>query len=110
MKIAFPTNDRINIATRTGRCKEFAIADINHDNVKYTYILNPHEHNHNHHDEKEHSHSHSDLVKVLDGIDALYVLNVGKNMMRDLENGHIPYIKVEEENISEIVNNLKKDI
>ncbi len=28
MKIAIPTNDRQTIAERTGRCKEFAIIDI----------------------------------------------------------------------------------
>ncbi len=111
MKIAIPTNDRLTVATRTGRCKEFLIAEINADDVKLNYVKNTHTHNHDHshnHSQEEHKHSHSEIVDALDGVDLLLLLNIGKNLKRDIEEGKISYKKTSETNIEKIISEYRK--
>ncbi len=107
MKIAIPTNDRQTIAERTGRCKEFAIIDMEGAEPSFTYKENTHTHGH-HHGEKhgeEHSHSHDEIIAVLDGVDMLIVKMMGKHLKNDLEAHAIPYTQTTE---TEIVNIIKE--
>lgn len=107
MKIAFPTNDRKTLAQRTGRCKEFVIYTLENKQVVDTkYFENTHTHHDHKHGEEEHSHSHNEIVQILEGIDVLYVLKIGKHMKRDLENGKINYKITQNENIEEILKQL----
>jgi len=101
IKIAIPTNDRITVAKRTGRCKEFLIVDINGEDVILDYVEN----NHTHEDEEEHEgeHSHTEIVEILEGIDLLLVINIGKNLKKDVERGKIKYQKTTETNIEKII-------
>jgi len=112
MKLSIPTNDRESIAKRTGRCKEFAIYEIENSKIiNIDYLKNTHEHHdHNHGQgngidhkkgEGEKHHSHSDIMKLLKNVDVLLVGRVGKFMKNDLISSGIKYqmtkkIKIEE--------------
>ncbi len=104
MKIAIPTNDRETITPRTGRCKEFAVVEIEGDEVRYSYVPNHHEH---HDGEEEHEHSHMDQVEAIKDVDVLMVKNVGKHLKKDLEAMQIPFRKTHFETIADIVNEVK---
>ncbi|MEN8250089.1 MAG: NifB/NifX family molybdenum-iron cluster-binding protein [Bacteroidota bacterium] len=108
MIIAIPTDDRKTVTKRTGRCKEFAIVDINENEVKYDYVVNTHTHDHEHDDEKSHEHSHHEMVELLKDVDLLVVLNIGKHLKRDLEEGNIKYLRTKESEIETIVEKYKK--
>lgn len=103
MKIAIATNDRINIAKRTGQAKEFALLEIKNGKlISQKYVANHHEH----HDGEEHSHSHKDIVEILNGIDVLLLLNVGKHLKSDLDGANIKYKKIQLETIEEVITKL----
>jgi len=126
MIIAIATNDRITIAKRTGRAKEFAIYSIENREIQsIDYQKNTHEH-HNH-DRKEGNHrqghgngeghglehgehTHDEIITQLKDIDIFLVRAVGKHMKRDLEKGNIPYKLVKGEEISEIISNYLKSL
>ncbi len=113
MKITFPTNDRKTIAKRTGRCKEFAVYDIEDKTIKnIEYLENTHEHHdhghghgngsghehgdgHGHgrqdHDKGEGEHSHEEIGEILNDTDILIVGRVGKFMKKALEGFGIKY-------------------
>lgn len=107
MKLAFPTNDRKTLATRTGRCSEFAIVTIQNENSHIDYVKNLQEHNHTHDEPHEHEHSHEAIIKVLEGIDMVFVKNIGKYLQQDFEQQKIRYEKIKEENIATIIQNYK---
>ena len=99
MKIAIPTNDRINLAKRTGQAKEFVLVEIENGKVVGTkYAANHHED----HDESV-EHSHNDIVEMLKDIDVLLLINVGKHLKKDLENGRIKYEKISLQTIEEVI-------
>ena len=101
MKIAIATNDRINVAKRTGQAKEFALIEIENGKViSQKYAANHHEH---HDDEEEHEHSHDDIVKILKDIDVLLLLNVGGHLKKDLEEGNIKYEKTKLKTLEEVI-------
>ena len=108
MKIAILTDDRVNVAERTGRAKEFAIVEIdNHEVKQIDYKTNSHEHHsHEQHNESD-EHSHSDIVEIMSNADFLIVLNIGKHLKNDLDNNKIPYKKTELKTIQEIINSYK---
>ena len=104
MKIAIATNDRINIAKRTGQAKEFALIELENAKVKsINYVANHHEH---HDNEAEHSHSHGEIVEILKDIDILLLLNVGGHLKKDLEGANIKYEKTELETLEEVITKL----
>ncbi len=108
MKITFPTNDRKTIAKRTGRCKEFAVYEIENNEVQnIEYLINTHDHHdhghghgrgdghghghgdghgHGRHDHAkgEGEHSHEDIGALLNDTDVLIVGRVGKFMKKAL--------------------------
>lgn len=103
MKIALATNDRKNIALRTGRAKEFAIFTIENSEItKVDFKLNKHEHDHDvdEHGE-EHDHSHKEIIDLLLGIDLLLVRAIGKHFKRDVKNANIEFKVIKIENIEE---------
>ncbi len=108
MKIAIPTNDRVMIAKRTGRCKEFGIFTVeNAQIVAEKYIENPHTHDHDHDDDDEdHDHSHSEIVDALSEVDILIVAQVGKFMKKDLLNGKLDFKTTKETELKKIIENL----
>jgi len=96
MKISFPTNDRITIAERTGRAKEFVIYDIrdrqimNIDYRKNTHQHHEHGQEHNHQNGKN-GHSHQEIIDLLGDVDLLIVLRVGKFLKNDFEVHKVSY-------------------
>ena len=121
MKIAIPTNNRIEIAKRTGRASEFAFYNIENGGIKsVTYKKNTHSHDdhdrnegHHHgenesheHGKHEHQHvehNHDELLEILTDIDVLLVRAVGKYMRKTLQKGNINYKLVKIDVISEIL-------
>ena len=115
MKITFPTNDRKTIAKRTGRCKEFAVYDIENNTVKsIDYLKNNHEHHdhgHGHgdghgHGREDHAkgegeHSHEEIGEILNDTDVLIVGRVGKFMRKALIGFGIKYHVSKNPNIDE---------
>ena len=137
MKIAIATNDRKNIAKRTGRAAEFAIYTIENKEIQsIDYQKNTHTHhddhdrnegNHrqghggggqgHHHDEHDHDHdhehgehTHDEIITQLKGVDMLFVRAIGKYMKKDLQNGNIPYQLVKVDDITEIISNYLKSL
>lgn len=117
MKIAIPTNDRINIAVRTGRAKEFAIYEVENNEVKEVqYVLNTHkhddEHHHDHgyghghghgHEHNHGSHSHREIIDLLKGIDILLICHIGKYFKAEITKADITYKMVKGESLKEII-------
>jgi predicted Fe-Mo cluster-binding NifX family protein len=127
MLIAIATNDRINIAKRTGRAREFAFFTIKDSEIiDVRYEKNNHEHHdhddhepnhrqvqgrgrgqgrgqgHHHHEEHHHEHehgehSHDEVIEQLKDVDIFLVRAVGKHMRSDLEKGKIPFKVVTKE-------------
>jgi len=93
MKIALATDNRKNIALRTGRAKEFAIYHISGNKiVNVEYKPNTHHHHHHNHKESEHHHhSHKEIVDILKGVDLLLVRAISKHFKRDIEHAGISY-------------------
>lgn len=94
MKISFPTNDRITIAERTGRSKEFVIYEINDRQIiNIGYKENTHQHHEHGHDHQkgEGGHAHHEIVGLLNDVDLLIVLRLGKFLKNDLEVNKVNY-------------------
>ena len=95
MKISFPTNDRITIAERTGRAKEFVIYNINDRQViNIDYKKNTrkhHEHGEETHHKGEAGHSHQEIIDLLSNVDLLIVLRAGKFLKKDFEVNKVNY-------------------
>ena len=104
MKIALPTNDRKNLAKRTGRAEEFAIYDIKNSKiVTITYFSNTHEHHDHSHGEEEHNHSHKEITDLISDVDLLIVSKIGVHMKQDIESANINYKVVTENDIDTIL-------
>jgi predicted Fe-Mo cluster-binding NifX family protein len=104
MLIAIATNDRENIALRTGRAKEFAIFSIeNKTIIAIDYQENDHQHHEHNKHEGGHNHNHDEVVAQLKNVNVFLVHKVGKHMKKDLEKGNIPYQLVNGTNIEEII-------
>jgi len=102
MKIAIPTNDRIKVAERTGRAKEFAVIEIINSKVKNTdYRINTHKHS-----SSEQNHTHKDLVELLNDCDSIIANRFGKHLKDDMAEAKIELKLTEETEIKEIINKL----
>ena len=103
MKIAIPTNDKTNIAKRTGRAQWFAVYEVSEKKIISTdYRKNTHEH-HDHSEGGEHEHSHTDLVESLIDCDMVLLMKVGVHLKNDFDKGGISYTKVTGEKLTEIL-------
>jgi len=116
MIIAIPTNDRKNIAVRTGRAKEFAIYKIENKEVKdVKYLTNTHKHDHVHHHGDGHGHnhgkhSHRELIELLKGIDIFLVGHIGKYLKNEVIEADIKYKMVKRESLKDIIDTYLNDI
>jgi len=106
-KIAIATNDRETIAKRTGQAKEFAIVELddNMNEISRFFVENHHEHEE---EEEDHNHSHAELIESLGDIDSIYVRMVGKHLKSDLDNAGIKIVKIDNETINSLLNDLAK--
>ena len=92
MKISFPTNDRITIAERTGRAKEFVIYDIkDRQIINIDHRKNTHKHHEHGQGHAHHEHSHQEIIDLLGDVDLLIVLRVGKFLKKDFEVNKVNY-------------------
>jgi len=105
MRMAFPTNDKINIFKRTGRANAFLILDVGTDAIsEIDYRLNKHSHKNHLQDEgNSHDHSHDELVKSLSDCAFIVVNVIGKQLLADITNAGIVVFKTEEENIKNAI-------
>jgi predicted Fe-Mo cluster-binding NifX family protein len=113
MKIAIPTNDKVNIFKRSGRAKGFLIVNISNGNHSiHDYRGNSHSHSHDHHhDENEHhDHSHKELVDSLSDCNYLVVNIIGKHFNHDITAAGIKVFKTDERAISDAIEDFKKGV
>jgi len=110
MKIAIPTDDRLNIAKRTGRCREFLIATVSQNAViSETIVPNAHTHDHDHDNADEHEHTHPEVLALLSNVEWLIVSAIGKYMQSDMENAGIQIYHTKLKSIPDILESLIKD-
>lgn len=102
MKIAIPTNNRIDIAERTGRAKEFAVYDISEGKTNPEYRENTHEHNH----DADDNHSHSDLTNLLNDVKKIYGKRFGKHFKRDMNEAGIELETTEFNKLKDLLANI----
>lgn len=103
MKIAIPTNDRINLAERSGRAKEFAIFEFDNSELKSSnFIKNTHSH-----DDDNHNHTHKDIVEKIADCDLFIAKKAGKHLANDLNEAGIKIKITKLESINDV---LKKEI
>ena len=109
MRIAFPTNDKENLFKRSGRAKGFLIVDLLEDGFNVVdFRANTHTHNH-HHEEEHHDHSHNEIVDALSDCQVIIVNVVGKHFGRDLQHAGIKIFKTERQDITEAIEDFKKN-
>jgi len=109
--IAIPTNDRLNIAQKSGRAKEFAFFDINNvENV--TFKENPHKHHDHSHTDGGHNHSHADMVDMFknDKVNVIIVDVIGKHFKKDLFNEYFEIYKTDLTDLNEIALAFKEQL
>lgn len=115
MNIAIPTNDRKNIAVRTGRAKEFAIYKIENKEVKdVKYLTNTHKHDdddhHHGHGHNHGKHSHREIIDLFKGIDIFLVGHIGKYFKTEVIEADIKYKIVKGEILKDIIDTYLSDI
>ncbi len=105
MKIAVPTNDKVNINTRTGQSAGFLVIEIKNGRMFCEeYRVNPPHENHGHNDiGEEEEHSHDELVENIKDCKAVIVNAVGRFMHRDLFDKNIEIFRTKQKNIDEAV-------
>ena len=103
IKIAAPTNDRQNIAERSGRAKEFAVVEIeNKQIINLTYRENHHEHNHDH-SQGDHNHGHQDIVDTLHDCVAVVGRKFGPHFAGDFHKAGMRLVLSKKEGLEEAV-------
>ena len=109
MIIALPTNDRVTLAKRTGRCEEFAIYKVEGNTTEVVeYRKNTHEHHDHNHDHGEGDvHSHNEIMEILTDIDLLVMKMAGKHFKNDLATYSIKYEMTKEMDLEKILENYK---
>jgi predicted Fe-Mo cluster-binding NifX family protein len=99
IKIAAPTNNRIALAERSGRAKEFAVVEIENGQVSnISYRENHHEHNHDH-SQGDHAHGHQDIVEALHDCAAVVGRKFGPHFAGDFHKAGIRLILSKQEHI-----------
>jgi predicted Fe-Mo cluster-binding NifX family protein len=109
MKIAIPTNDRSTVAERSGRAAEFAIVEIDDNNIlSTTFIENEHEKTHHSgegHSHGEHAdHGHGDLVELLEGVSVIIGKKFGPHFSRDFHNAGVKMKLTKLTKIDDVIN------
>lgn len=101
MKIAIPTNDKENIAQRTGQSKGFMVYEIADKKiVSSEYRENQMD---EHDDETEHSHQ--QIIDLLKDVDILLVAAIGKFLRKDINNSTMNYQIAKGEKLNDIIEN-----
>jgi len=109
IKIAIPTNDRITLAERSGRAKEFMVAEVENGLIlRSEFRKNSHDHKHEEGEsDDDHNHNHNDLVALLSDCKYLLVKIIGKHFKRDLSAAGKIFITTKVENIEEAITEQK---
>lgn len=103
LKIAVPTNDRKTLAERSGRAKEFAVAEVENGQItNISYRENQHEHNHDH-SHGDHAHGHQDIVDALHDNVAVVGRKFGPHFAGDFHKAGIKLILTKQESIENAV-------
>ena len=107
MFIAIPTNDRVNIAQKSGRANEFAIFNLGNSGSNVIFKENPHR-NHDH-SNGHHEHSHQEMIDMFkeNNVAVLIVDVVGKHFKKDLLNSNFEVFKTELKSLAEIAEAFK---
>jgi predicted Fe-Mo cluster-binding NifX family protein len=104
MKVAIPSDNQETITKRTGQSKGFMVYEVNNGKIVHSeYRENTLE---QHDDEAEHSHV--QIIELLRDVDILLVAAIGKHMKRDVENSPLKYRLVQEEKLTQIIENFLK--
>jgi len=102
-KIAVPTNDRKTLAERSGRAKEFAVVELENNQIAdISYRENHHEHNHDH-SHGDHGHGHQDIVDALHDCVAVVGRKFGPHFAGDFHKAGIKLILSKQENMEAAV-------
>jgi len=103
VKIAVPTNNRLVLAERSGRAKEFAVVEIENGQISnISYRENHHEHNHDH-SHGEQAHGHQDIVDALHDCAAVVGRKFGPHFAGDFHKAGIKLILSKEESMEAAV-------
>ena len=105
MKVAIPSDNRDTITKRTGQSKGFMVYEINNGKIIHSEYR---ENNMDKHDE-EAEHSHVQIIDLLKDVSILLVAAIGKYMKRDVENSPMNYQLVQEEKLTQIMDNFLKN-
>lgn len=105
MKIAIPSDNQQTITKRTGQSKGFMVYEVTNGKIiRSEYRINAMDE----HDE-EAEHSHMQIIALLSDVDLMLVAAIGKHMKRDVESSSIKYQLVNEERLTQIVENFLID-
>lgn len=104
MKVAIPSDNQETITKRTGQSKGFMVYELNNGKVIHSEYRENTMDEHN----EEAEHSHKQIIELLKDVNVLLVASIGKHMKRDVENSTIKYQLVQEEKLTEIINNFLK--
>lgn len=115
MRVAVPSDDEQRIAPHTGRCRGFAIYDLNGDQIQkleYRSFESAH-HSHAHlghgsetcsHDQHDGGgHSHHGLVETIQDCDVFLAIGMGPRLVNDLQAYGIKIIFTLERDITKAV-------
>lgn len=114
MIIAIPTNDRQTIAVHTGRCKEFALFEIENGKlVSQNFETNTYFHENDkgccgRHSGEYHQHNHDDIVTIISKADKLLYYAMGKRLRNELTEKNIHFEKAKYIYLDEILNDFYK--
>jgi predicted Fe-Mo cluster-binding NifX family protein len=104
MKIAIPSDNRETITKRTGQSKGFMVYEVNNGKIIHSEYR---ENTMDEHDE-EAEHSHAQIIELLNDVGILLVAAIGKHMKKDVENSSMNYQLVQEEKLTQIIENFLK--
>jgi predicted Fe-Mo cluster-binding NifX family protein len=100
MRIAIPTNDKVNLFRRTGRAKAFLVFDVDMSGFEEVELR---KNLHSHDEGEEHDHSHTELVESLSDCAFIVVNQIGKHLLKDIDNAGILVYKTSESNIKNAI-------
>lgn len=104
MKVAIPSDNQETITKRTGQSKGFMVYEVNNGKIVHSEYR---ENTMDEHDE-EAEHSHEQIIVLLKDVEILLVAAIGKHMKRDVENSPMKYQLIQEEKLTQIIENFLK--
>lgn len=99
MKIAIPSNDKENIAQRTGQSKGFMVYEL----IDKTIVSSEYRENKMDEHDEDAEHSHQQIIDLLRDVDILFVAAIGKFLKKDINNSTINYQIAKEEKLAQII-------